>query len=102
VPGKLSKRESPEIFEILRAKETHLLFPFFFATADLLILFSNYSLPMILCVSNFLKYTGENSLCFLQPLAGLWIVEGKEMFYNQLSHVTFMCPMKFNKFPLDR
>jgi hypothetical protein len=38
----------------------------------------------------------------MQPLAGLWIVEGKEMFYNQLSHVTFMCPMKFNKFPLDR
>merc|ERR1712241_265064 len=34
-------------------------------------------------------------------LAGLWIVEEKELFYNTLSHITFMCPMRFNKFPLD-
>ena len=26
----------------------------------------------------------------------------RELFYNQLSHVTFMCPMRFNKFPFDR
>ena len=25
----------------------------------------------------------------------------RELFYNQLSHITFMCPMRFNKFPFD-
>ena len=34
-------------------------------------------------------------------MAGLWVVEEKELFYNQLSHITFMCPMRFDKFPLD-
>ena len=24
------------------------------------------------------------------------------IFYTQLSHITFMCPMRFNKFPFDR
>ena len=44
----------------------------------------------------------HSNVLILQRLAGLWIVEGKELFYNQLSHITFMCPMRFNKFPLDR
>ena len=26
---------------------------------------------------------------------------GKELWYNQATHVTFMCPIRFNKFPLD-
>merc|ERR1711897_126169 len=42
-----------------------------------------------------------NPLVCLKSLAGLWIVEEKELFYNTLSHITFMCPMRFNKFPLD-
>jgi len=37
----------------------------------------------------------------LEKLAGLWIVNHKNLFYNQATHVTFMCPMRFNKFPLD-
>jgi len=40
-------------------------------------------------------------LVCIKSLAGLWVVEEKELFYNQLSHITFMCPMRFNKFPLD-
>ena len=42
----------------------------------------------------------------LQKLAGLWVANSpekeRELFYNQLSHITFMCPMRFNKFPFDR
>ena len=41
------------------------------------------------------------SFCSGKTLAGLWIVKDQELFYNQLSHITFMCPMRFNKFPLD-
>ena len=37
----------------------------------------------------------------LEKLAGLWVVEGNQLLYNQATHVTFMCPMRFNKFPLD-
>lgn len=42
-----------------------------------------------------------DALACLKKLAGLWIVKDKELFYNQATHVTFMCPMRFNKFPLD-
>ena len=44
----------------------------------------------------------SNGDTLLQKLAGLWVAEGQELFYNQLAHITFMCPMRFNKFPFDR
>jgi len=37
----------------------------------------------------------------LKRLAGIWVVKDKELFYNQATHLTFMCPMRFNRFPLD-
>ena len=32
---------------------------------------------------------------------GVWIINGKDVFYNQFTTVTFMCPMRFEHFPLD-
>eukprot|EP00093_Oithona_nana_P008850 08850.XXX_313244_316909_1 [CDS] Oithona nana genome sequencing. len=37
----------------------------------------------------------------LEKLAGIWILKENYFFYNQYTHVTFMCPMRFNRFPLD-
>ena len=33
--------------------------------------------------------------------AGVWIINGKDVFYNQFSTVTFLCPMRFERYPLD-
>ena len=32
---------------------------------------------------------------------GVWIIDGKDVFYNQFSTVTFLCPMRFERYPLD-
>ena len=32
---------------------------------------------------------------------GVWIINGKDVFYNQFSTVTFLCPMRFERYPLD-
>ena len=43
---------------------------------------------------------GNNILtndCF----SGVWIIDGKDVFYNQFSTVTFLCPMRFERYPLD-
>jgi len=37
----------------------------------------------------------------LKRLAGVWIINGKDVFYNQFSTVTFLCPMRFERYPLD-
>jgi len=37
----------------------------------------------------------------LSKLAGLWITPEKGVFYSQATHITFICPMRFDKFPLD-
>ena len=29
------------------------------------------------------------------------IIDGKNLFYNQFSTVTFLCPMRFERYPLD-
>ena len=34
-------------------------------------------------------------------LTGVWIINGKDVFYNQFSTVTFLCPMRFERYPLD-
>ena len=34
-------------------------------------------------------------------LSGVWIIGGTDVFYNQFTTVTFMCPMRYEKFPLD-
>ena len=31
----------------------------------------------------------------------MWIINGKDVFYNQYSTVTFLCPMRFERYPLD-
>jgi hypothetical protein len=37
----------------------------------------------------------------LNKLAGLWIGADKTVLYSQATHITFICPMRFDKFPLD-
>ena len=37
----------------------------------------------------------------LNKLAGLWISATHVVFYSQATHITFICPMRFDKFPLD-
>ena len=37
----------------------------------------------------------------LSKLAGLWINNKKEVYYSQATHITFICPMLFDSFPLD-
>ena len=34
-------------------------------------------------------------------MTGVWIINGKDVFYNQFSTVTFLCPMRFERYPLD-
>ncbi len=38
----------------------------------------------------------------LNKLAGLWIYADKSVLYSQATHITFICPMRFDKFPLDK
>ena len=35
------------------------------------------------------------------PSSGVWIINGKDVFYNQFAQVTFLCPMRFERYPLD-
>ena len=37
----------------------------------------------------------------LSKLAGLWIDSKKRVYYSQATHITFICPMVFDSFPLD-
>ena len=37
----------------------------------------------------------------LSKMAGLWIDTDKNVLYSQATHITFICPMRFDKFPLD-
>ncbi|XP_023346796.1 glycine receptor subunit alpha-2 isoform X1 [Eurytemora carolleeae] len=37
----------------------------------------------------------------LSKMAGLWINTNKKILYSQQTHITFICPMRFDKFPLD-
>jgi hypothetical protein len=32
---------------------------------------------------------------------GVYIINGEDVFYNQYSTVTFLCPMRFERYPLD-
>ena len=41
------------------------------------------------------------ALNVLQKLAGVWILGGNEVNYNQATSVTFLCPMRFDLYPLD-
>jgi len=49
-------------------------------------------------VYNLVQFTAVDCL---DKLAGLWILKENELFFNQYSQVTFMCPMRFDRFPLD-
>jgi len=42
-----------------------------------------------------------SSLKVVKSLAGVWIIDGKDVFYNQIAQITFLCPMRFGKYPLD-
>ena len=38
----------------------------------------------------------------LDQLAGVWIDKDKKVLYSQAVHITFICPMNFQKFPFDQ
>ena len=37
----------------------------------------------------------------LSKHAGLWITPENAVLYSQATHITFICPMRFDSFPLD-
>jgi len=37
----------------------------------------------------------------LSKHAGLWVTKKKEIMYSQATHINFICPMRFDAFPLD-
>ena len=37
----------------------------------------------------------------LSKHAGLWVTKNHDVFYSQATHITFICPMRFDSFPLD-
>ena len=37
----------------------------------------------------------------LQKHAGLWITRHKDVMYSQATQINFICPMRFDNFPLD-
>ena len=37
----------------------------------------------------------------LSKHAGLWISPENAILYSQATHITFICPMRFDSFPLD-
>ena len=37
----------------------------------------------------------------LSKHAGLWITPENDILYSQATHITFICPMRFDSFPLD-
>merc|ERR1712020_243998 len=41
------------------------------------------------------------ALNVLKKLAGLWIIEGNQVYFSQATVVTFSCPMRFDLYPLD-
>jgi hypothetical protein len=41
------------------------------------------------------------TISVLSKLAGLWIDRRKRIYYSQATHITFICPMVFDSFPLD-
>jgi hypothetical protein len=38
----------------------------------------------------------------LKKLAGVWIYPDLSIYYNQMTAVTFLCPMRFDLYPLDK
>ena len=49
-------------------------------------------------IYDLLSFTALN---VLKKLAGVWIVGGNHVYYNQATTVTFLCPMRFDLYPLD-
>lgn len=41
------------------------------------------------------------ALNVIKKLAGVWIIGGKEIYFNQATTITFLCPMRFDLYPLD-
>ncbi len=49
----------------------------------------------------FLFFLNEQVVEVLSKHAGLWITTNNDVFYSQATHITFICPMRFDAFPLD-
>ena len=47
------------------------------------------------------KYVDYQVVEVLSKHAGLWITRDKEIMYSQATHINFICPMRFDNFPLD-
>jgi hypothetical protein len=46
-------------------------------------------------------YRSFAALNVLKKLAGVWIVGGKKIIFNQACAITFLCPMRFDLYPMD-
>ena len=69
-----------------------------------LIIFSvNLELIKSLWIPNIFIYNLKSfqTIDVLSKLAGLWIDARKRIYYSQATHITFICPMLFDSFPLD-
>ena len=67
------------------------------------ILSVNLELMKSLWIPNIFIYNLKTfqTINVLSKLAGLWIDARKRVYYSQATHITFICPMRFDKFPLD-
>ena len=45
--------------------------------------------------------TTPSIVFFFSSFSGLWIVNRTTILYSQETHVTFWCPMRFERYPLD-
>ena len=56
-----------------------------------------------LCQEKFSNFHSKdhNSLLIAFQLPGLWVKNGKRLFYSQTMIVTILCKMEFKDFPLD-
>ncbi len=50
-------------------------------------------------IYNLRSFTALN---VLQKLAGVWFLGTDKVYYNQATAITFLCPMRFDFFPLDQ
>ena len=63
----------------------------------------NFELIKSLWIPNIFIYNLKTfqTIDVLSKLAGLWIDARKRIYYSQATHITFICPMLFDSFPLD-
>ena len=77
--------------------------PFYSTDDDFENISVNLELMKNLWIPNIFIYNLKSfkTIDVLSKLAGLWIDSNKRIYYSQATHITFICPMVFDAFPLD-